>query len=126
MFKSATLLLAGIAFAAAQDYGKIQTIEARTSDPKVTISYWVDYNNTANPTLNQRFDIVNWDVSQWTSSGIESSLWVAIGWDNDDFKNTDMGLCTYLFSNSSSNDFLCMDGKGDSSGSFISEDLNNM
>lgn len=57
MFKAATLLLAGSVLVAAQDYNKTQTIDARTADPKISISYWVDYTNTANPQLYQTINV---------------------------------------------------------------------
>lgn len=62
----------------------VHSVVLRAEDPKHTLTYWVDFNDTKNPTLWHTMKVENWNISAWNETDGTQGMRMALGWNTDD------------------------------------------
>lgn len=60
-------------------------------------------------TFNATLIIKDFNISDWTANN--SGLWLGLGYGSDMIENSDVTICSFNFTNSTTDTFICQDGK---------------
>lgn len=73
-------------------------------------------------TFNATLIIKDYNISHWSANN--SGLWLGLGYGSQQIENSDVTICSYNFTNFTSDSFICQDGKYENGTFNFSENQN--
>ena len=67
------------------------------------------FNQTGQATMFVTLNLINYNVTSWTSATANNGLWVSVAYNTTTMYNTNYTSCRYIFTNKTTDAFACSD-----------------